>query len=327
VLGGNGADSIMGDNFANLLDGGAGHDTLDGSTDNDTLRGGAGNDSLIGGSGSADWVSYGDATDGVSVSLQDNRATGGGLGNDSLIGFEAVLGGSGNDTLVGSNGNDTIAGGFGNNSLLGGGTSNADWLIYADFSGSVTVDLVANSASHASGNDTLSGFEVVLGGSGDDRGYGVATDPQGVAYVVGATSSSDFNVQFPLASYGGGTDTFVAKLISNAAISVAPAALEVQVGKVASLSLTLNTPAATPTIIALSSSNPAVARVPASWKLLSVPPVTAMLARPKSAAGSLSWNVSAAVPPTKSSPDPVLLTVTVGATVSIVNARLAAVLA
>jgi hypothetical protein len=107
-------------------------------------------------------------------------------------------------------------------------------------------------------------FSSYLGGSGDDRGYGVATDPQGVAYLVGATSSSDFNVQFPLASYGGGTDTFVAKLISNAAISVAPAALEVQIGKVASLALSLNTPAATPTIIALSSSNPAVARVPAT---------------------------------------------------------------
>ena len=71
----------------------------------------------------------------------------------------------------------------------------------------------------------------------------------------------------------------------------------------------------------------AVASVPTSWRLVSVPPVTATLCKPKSAAGSLSWNVITAVPPTINIPDPALLTVTLGATVSIANARLAAVLA
>src|SRR5579884_2719992 len=57
-------------------------------------------------------------------------------------------------------------------------------------------------------------FSSYLGGSGDERGYAVATDASGAIYVAGFTTSSDFptlNALQPI--YAGGTgDLFVAKM-------------------------------------------------------------------------------------------------------------------
>jgi uncharacterized repeat protein (TIGR01451 family) len=76
-------------------------------------------------------------------------------------------------------------------------------------------------------------YATFLGGSGDDRGYGIAVDSSGVAYVTGNTSSSDFPTT-PGAydrTYGGGIcssggytypcpDAFVVKLnLSDSSIS------------------------------------------------------------------------------------------------------------
>jgi hypothetical protein len=52
-----------------------------------------------------------------------------------------------------------------------------------------------------------------LGGSGDDRAYGIAADADGFVYVCGSTTSSDFptsNAQQP--AYSAGRDGFVSKL-------------------------------------------------------------------------------------------------------------------
>ena len=51
AIGGNGPDTIIGNDVANSLLGGAGNDRLDGGAGNDILNGGAGNDTLIGGAG------------------------------------------------------------------------------------------------------------------------------------------------------------------------------------------------------------------------------------------------------------------------------------
>jgi len=57
-------------------------------------------------------------------------------------------------------------------------------------------------------------YSTYLGGGGDDRGYGIAADSFGNAYVTGYTGSGNFPTVSPLqATHGGGTyDVFVAKL-------------------------------------------------------------------------------------------------------------------
>jgi serralysin len=80
AIGGNGGDTIIGNQFANRLDGGAGNDSLTGGDGDDTLLGGSGNDWLYGNEG-ADLLSGGD-------------------GNDTLTGV------GGDDTLEGGDGND-----------------------------------------------------------------------------------------------------------------------------------------------------------------------------------------------------------------------------
>ncbi|MFZ3089143.1 MAG: SBBP repeat-containing protein [Nitrospirota bacterium] len=57
-------------------------------------------------------------------------------------------------------------------------------------------------------------YSTYLGGSGEDRGVGIAVDSSGNAYVVGRTASSDFPTSDPIqGTYGGGDfDAFVTKI-------------------------------------------------------------------------------------------------------------------
>jgi hypothetical protein len=58
-------------------------------------------------------------------------------------------------------------------------------------------------------------YSSYLGGAGDDRGFRLALDGTGHAYVAGTTSSADFPTMGPLqAGFGGGaSDAFVAKVL------------------------------------------------------------------------------------------------------------------
>jgi len=69
-------------------------------------------------------------------------------------------------------------------------------------------------------------YSTFLGGSGDDRGYGIAVDPVGNTYVTGKTGSSDFPTANPLQpGYGGGNyDAFVAE-IAPTLVSLSPISL------------------------------------------------------------------------------------------------------
>src|SRR5438552_3467713 len=56
-------------------------------------------------------------------------------------------------------------------------------------------------------------YSTYLGGSGDDRGYGIAVDAAGSAYVTGSADSTDFPTVNPLQAANGGVgDAFVSKL-------------------------------------------------------------------------------------------------------------------
>ena len=71
---------------------------------------------------------------------------------------------------------------------------------------------------NSTGNQIL--FSSYLGGSGDDRGFGIAVDTSGNAYIAGATSSPNFPTlnPFQVRNGGGQTDVFVTKVSSAGAV-------------------------------------------------------------------------------------------------------------
>jgi len=165
-------DILKGSDEVNDLDGGDGDDRLIASGDTDVLRGGAGSDT-------ADYsqvarpikVDLGDLVDGMNIVTQS------GVGTDRLQGIENIIGTHGSDTITGDSGDNVIEGKGGPDSLSGG--EGNDTLSYAGSVGyfvhdqnywdGVHVDLAANTASHGdagdenSGQDTISGFESMLG--------------------------------------------------------------------------------------------------------------------------------------------------------------------
>ncbi|HKQ73839.1 MAG TPA: SBBP repeat-containing protein [Blastocatellia bacterium] len=165
---------------------------------------------------------------------------------------------------------------------LGGNLSEVGNSIAIDSFGNIYITGVTNStnfptvnpiqAQNRGGNEAFitkfgpSGSALVystyLGGSNDDRGSALAVDSLGTAYVSGATSSPNFNIQFPLVPYGGGADVFVAKLISEASISLSPPSLELQPQATATMTVTISAPQTAAQIVNLTSSNTAVATVP-----------------------------------------------------------------
>jgi len=58
-------------------------------------------------------------------------------------------------------------------------------------------------------------YSTYLGGSGNDRGYGIATDSEGNTFITGYTASSDFPLTDPFdISLDGGIDVFVTRINS-----------------------------------------------------------------------------------------------------------------
>jgi hypothetical protein len=117
---------------------------------------------------------------GVSISLSNNNDSWPGTGannsgNESVNGNngdDTIEGGVGNDWLFGDEGNDSLDGGTGDDSLSGG-NGTGDFVSYASATGSVTVDLAAGRAFGELGNDSLTGFEIILGGAGADSILGL----------------------------------------------------------------------------------------------------------------------------------------------------------
>ncbi|NKE47732.1 DUF4347 domain-containing protein [Roseomonas frigidaquae] len=183
-------DSLTGDTGANLLMGGAG---------NDTLVGGAGADTLDGGEG-YDTADYATSTDGVKIDMLDASQSTGDAAEDVFVSIENLLGGSGNDTLLGDGQANRLDGGDGDDFISGRGTDDVmgaagdqliggagnDTVSYEWDSVGVFVHLGMNLASHDDGDDTLSGFENAIGGSGNDDIHGSAE-----ANMLGGGDGSD----------------------------------------------------------------------------------------------------------------------------------------
>jgi Ca2+-binding RTX toxin-like protein len=139
VLGGTGADCLLGDAGANQLSGGAGADVLFGQAGNDCLDGGNGADNLFGGEGN-DWLVAGE-------------------GNDCLNGE------GGNDTLIAGNGDDVIYNDAGVDSVLGGAGNDTvylDGLINETILGGEGSDQLFVQALSNLGNARIEGFETLL---------------------------------------------------------------------------------------------------------------------------------------------------------------------
>ncbi|WP_354050639.1 Ig-like domain-containing protein [Bradyrhizobium sp. LB12.1] len=225
VQGSNFADTIIGSSGNDSLFGNGGDDTLSGVGGNDYLAGGLGADTFVYSIGGADYIgdfnrSEGDRIDlsGVTgvFTLADIRARATQQGSDTLIDFGSgntitlanvtvgsliasdfvfsnSNGTSANDVLVGTSqadsifglaGNDRLQGLGGNDSLDGG--AGFDRAVYADATGSVTVNLAAGTGSGAGvGSDTLISIEAAVGGdfadTFDASGFTGSSTQPGVA--------------------------------------------------------------------------------------------------------------------------------------------------
>ena len=145
---------IIGSNFL---------DTITGTSGNDLIEGGAGADIIDGGAG-VDTISYASATGPRAVTLGGANTEG-----DTLTSIENILGSSFGDVLTGDGGDNVIEGALGDDTLAGGGnTAAGDTVSYASAAAAVVVSLAGGSATGGAGNDSLSGFENILGSAFND---------------------------------------------------------------------------------------------------------------------------------------------------------------
>lgn len=160
ISSGAGKDEILTGNTYDLIEPGAGNDEVRSGDGNDAVLAAAtpdGSDVLDLGGG-FDQVSYARRSEPVS---SDGVSAGGAGERDQLIGVDALIGGSGNDSLVGSETTRTLDGGPGDDTLAGG--EEVDTLFGGP--GNDTLE-------GGNGNDTLegdSGNDTMIGGNGDDN--------------------------------------------------------------------------------------------------------------------------------------------------------------
>ena len=206
------ADQLTGDGGVNDLVGGAGNDILrgdggddrlDGGEGADILFGGAGGDLIIGGAG-LDFVSYTDATTGITLDLLDGSQNAGDAVGDTLVQIENLVGSNLADTILGGNVANTIFGRAGNDVIDGRGGADllrgeggADELI-----GGAGFDRLEGGA----GNDTL------RGGSQADELFGEA----GADILFGGAGSDllDGGAGFDFVSYTSSTSAIVLDILA-----------------------------------------------------------------------------------------------------------------
>ncbi len=177
AIGGNGNDTLTGNDAANTLTGNTGADTLTGNGGADTLNGGDGDDLAWGNIGN-DTLYGGLGHDRLHGGYGNDRLEGG-LGADRLCGdngMDKLFGGYGNDRLWGGNGADTLYGNRGTDRLFGGNGNDRLW--GGGFHDILKGGLGRDKLFGGSGNDKLWGggfHDALRGGTGQDMlsgGYG-----------------------------------------------------------------------------------------------------------------------------------------------------------
>jgi len=227
LFGEDGNDALTGDAGNDLIDGGDGEDMLTGGTGDDVVIAGAGNDTVLAGPSAEEVRRTGDGAaaviasfdgndhfqggdgydtldvsallDDVVIDLEQARASGREIGVDTIQGFEAVIGGAGNDEITGDaqanrlsggNGDDTLTGGAGDDVVEGGdGDDRVVVVLMANGDGDdryeggagfdtydagetlcgIVIDLDTGKAQGVEiGCDDVDGFEAAIGGFGDD---------------------------------------------------------------------------------------------------------------------------------------------------------------
>ncbi len=166
ALGGDGNDTVTGDDGANELFGGNGADSLSGGDGNDTLYGGNG---IVDTSADADTITGDDGDDLIY----------GNAGNDFLYGGEGLADAvDGNDTIFGGGGEDFITGNAGDDSLSGGGNrvdpSDAQDTVYGGKGSDIIFGNGGNDVLYGGGSlaDPDDQADTIYGGVGDDQLFG-----------------------------------------------------------------------------------------------------------------------------------------------------------
>jgi aldose sugar dehydrogenase len=162
-----------------------------------------GNAYVSGFTGSPDFPtdnSFGGSFDAFIAKVDTNAS-----GPSSLI-FCSYLGGTGDDKAYG-----IAIDSSGNNIYLTGQTSSNNFPVLAPVQPAFGGSFDAFIAKFSSSGTKI--YATYLGGTGDDRGTGIAVNSAGAVYVTGFTSSTNFPTVTPLQiSNAGGFDAFVAKL-------------------------------------------------------------------------------------------------------------------
>ena len=185
LYGDDGDDVLSGRASADQLSGGNGDDVLYGFGGNDSLSGGAGDDALFGDDDNGDLAAFNASNADYLAGSAGNDSLDGGEGDDALVageGNDLASGGNGDDVLQGQAGNDTLAGDAGNDQVQG--DAGNDWLYGDDVDGTVTGGSDVLNADKIQGGD---GFNVLVGGTGDDLLYAVDEIQQASASVSGTS--------------------------------------------------------------------------------------------------------------------------------------------
>jgi Ca2+-binding RTX toxin-like protein len=205
IFGSEGDDRIMAGAGNDVVFAGLGSDVVFGGEGNDQLSGGEGDDLVIGDAG--DDIVLGEAGNDVVDGSDGHDVVAGGTGDDTVAGGagdDLLSGGEGDDQLFDGAGSDTVMGDAGDDvihvatdgeaDVLNGGEG-TDVLDLSDATLDITVDLRTGEVTSIEvGDDTISDFETVIGGSGDDV-FLVGGQPMSLA---GGEGDDTFSFSVPL---------------------------------------------------------------------------------------------------------------------------------